>query len=291
MGRWAVVLLGAAVCLGPVRGQTLEQKQATVAMLRGLQTSEGGFRPAPGDAKALPGLRATSAALRALKYSGGEAPDRQAAAKFVASCFDKASGGFADRPNGKPDAVLTAVGLMAVVELKMPRENYVGPALKYLTDHAKSFEEIRLAAAGLEAVGMRPAVAGRWLAEITKGRNPDGIYGKGTGEVRMTGSVAAAVLRLGGKLEDRAKVVGVLKNGQRGDGGYGKEGVDGSDLETCYRVVRSLVMLKEKPADVAKLKAFIARCRNADGGYGVTPGRPSTVGGTYFAATLLHWLD
>ena len=28
-----------------------------------------------------------------------------------------------------------------------------------------------------------------------------------------------------------------------------------------------------------------------DGGYGVTPGAPSSVSGTYFAAILHHWLD
>ena len=50
-------------------------------------------------------------------------------------------------------------------------------------------------------------------------------------------------------------------------------------------------MLKEMP-DAAKLKAFIARCRNEYyGGYGVTPGAKPTVAGTYYAAVLLYWLD
>ena len=50
-------------------------------------------------------------------------------------------------------------------------------------------------------------------------------------------------------------------------------------------------MLKEKPAEPDKLRAFIAKCRNADGGYAVAPGQPSTAGGTYFAGIILHWLD
>jgi hypothetical protein len=49
-------------------------------------------------------------------------------------------------------------------------------------------------------------------------------------------------------------------------------------------------MLRAKPADVERLRAFIAKCRNADGGYGVAPGQPSAVGSTYFAGIVLHWL-
>ena len=56
------------------------------------------------------------------------------------------------------------------------------------------------------------------------------------------------------------------------------------------RVMRAFHMLKEKPADVAAFRAFVAKCRNADGGYGVAPGQPSNAGGTYFASIILHWL-
>ena len=80
-------------------------------------------------------------------------------------------------------------------------------------------------------------------------------------------------------------------DGQRPDGAYGKEGTEVSDLETTYRVLRSLVMLKEKPADVARCRTFVAKCRNSDGGYGVTPKTPSTASATYFAAIILHWLE
>ena len=43
--------------------------------------------------------------------------------------------------------------------------------------------------------------------------------------------------------------------------------------------------------DAERVRKFIASCRNDDGGYGVTPGQPSTVSGTYYAAIILHWLD
>jgi hypothetical protein len=38
------------------------------------------------------------------------------------------------------------------------------------------------------------------------------------------------------------------------------------------------------------VRSFVAKCRNADGGYGVAPGQPSNISGTYFAAIILHWL-
>jgi prenyltransferase beta subunit len=270
-----------------VRSQTADEKRATVAFLQSLQTDGGGFAAAPKTDK--PTLRNTSSAARALKYFGGEPLRPKAAAEFVAGCFDKTVGGFADVPGGKPDVATTAVGLMAVAELKMPPAAYVDPGVEYLAANARGFEEIRIAAAGLEAAGKRPARADAWLEEIAKLRNADGSYGKGPGLARATGGGVPAVLRLGGKVDRRDNVVKVLQAGQRSDGGFGKEESETSDLETCYRVTRAFVMLEEKP-DAAKLRAFVARCRNADGGYGVAPGQPSNVSGTYFAAYILHHL-
>lgn len=301
MKRFALILLAAAVCLGPVSAQTAEEKKATVEYLRGLQSEGGGFvvtkLPPDSKLKLFPSLRATSSALRALKYFGGEARDPKACVRFVESAWDKETGSFVDMrvtPNPeklvKPDVFTTAVGLMAMVELKMPREPYLEPAVKCLAENAKDFEQIRIAAAGLETVGQRPKVADAWLEQIVKMRNPDGTYGKGGNLARDTGAAAVTVLRLGGKLENRDNVVKAIKSGQQADGGYAKDGEISSDLETSYRVMRAFVMLKERP-DAAKLRAFVVKCRNADGGYGVSPGAASTVSGTYFASILLHWLD
>ena len=54
--------------------------------------------------------------------------------------------------------------------------------------------------------------------------------------------------------------------------------------------MRAFVRLEEKPASPEKLREFIAKCRNADGGYGVTPGQESSASGTYYAGIILHWL-
>jgi prenyltransferase beta subunit len=273
----------------PIRAQTPDEKKATVAWLRKLQAADGGFQPAPG--KAPSGLRATTTSLRALKYFGGEVPDQAACVEFVKSCFDKDSGGFADRPGGKPDVIATAIGVMAVIELKLSIDPYEAGTLRYLGEHSRGFEEIRLAAAGLEALGKRPPQADDWLKEITRMRHDDGTYGKGDGAARDTGSAVVAVLRLGGKVEHPEAIVKFLDAGQRKDGGFGKAGAAGSDLETTYRVVRCYHVLKARPAAADRCREFIASCRNRDGGYGVAPGEPSSAGGTYFAGIVLHWLD
>jgi hypothetical protein len=282
-----VVLLVVFAGLAPLRGQTPEAQ--TIIYLRQLQTREGGFLPARGETK--PTLRATSSALRAIKYLGGEVPNREGCAKFVAGCFDRESGGFTDRPGeGKPDVFTTAIGIMASVELKVPRDDYERPATEFLAKNAKGFEEVRIAAAGLEALGKLPSKATEWRKLLAEMRNRDGTYGKGDDLVRATGGAVAAQLRLGDKVADPDAILKALKAGQREDGGFGKADAKTSDLETSYRVVRAFVMLKDRPA-AAKLKKFIERCRNDDDGYGVTPGAKSSVSGTYFAAILLHWLD
>jgi prenyltransferase beta subunit len=286
---WIFVLAFVA----PTPAQTQGQKQDTIDYLRSLQTDSGGFLPLRPESnkgmKPVPSLRATSGALRALKYFGGAPRDKAACVKFVVSCYRPEIGAFADNPSGAPDVVTTAIGIMALIELEQADEACRPKVLAYLDEKAKTFEEIRIAAAGSEALGKRPPQATEWLKEIAALRKADGTYGKGEGVARATGGAVVALLRLGGELSERTAVVKALKEGQRADGAFGKEGEAGSDLESTYRVIRAFVMLKEKP-DSTRCLAFVARCRNADGGYGIAPGKPSGVGTTYYAAILTHWL-
>jgi prenyltransferase beta subunit len=285
MGLVALLVLP-AVCFA----QTPEQKKETIAYLQKLQNADGGFAAMPGGKSS---LRATSSALRALKYFGGDAPNRAKSADFVKSCHDKATGGFADAPGGTPDVAISAVGIMAVVELRMPVETYQAGVIKYLDDNVKTFEDIRIAVAGLEAIGKTSPQQVQWTLSVRKMANTDGTFGKGDGQARDTGGATVALLRMG-VLLTAPQTNGVLKAlnaGQRTDGGFGKADAAGSDLETSYRVMRCYHMLDSKPSNAAKLREFVAKCRNADGGYGVTPGQPSAVGSTYFASIILRWLD
>ena len=58
----------------PLVAQTPGEKQATIQFLSRLQQPDGGFIPAPvkSGAEAKSSVRATSAAVRAIKYLGGE---------------------------------------------------------------------------------------------------------------------------------------------------------------------------------------------------------------------------
>ena len=272
----------------PLHAQS-DAHKAAIAYLQKLQADDGGFRAnARAEQSDLP---ATTTAFRALKYLGAAPRNREGCLAFVQKCFDKDNGGFAARPGGKAEYRSTAVGIMAVVDMKLPIKLYGEAIVKYLDVYSKTFEEIRLSAASFEALGRRPPHAADWLAEIAKRRNPDGTYGKDGNMARETGSAVCAVLRLGDKVEHRDDVLRALNDGQRPDGGFGKAGAAVSDLETCYRIVRAFHMLKAKPRGSERLREFIARCHNEDGGYGVAPGQPSNVSGCYYAAIILHWLD
>src|SRR6185369_15626263 len=199
---------------------------------------------------------------------------------------------FADVPGGKVEMSTTAIGIMAVKDLGISIEPYAEGAVKYLTENAKSFEDIRIAAAAFEGIQRPAPKRDAWLAEIKKLRNADGTFGKGAAQARETGSAAVILLRLGDTLEQRDNVLKVLRAGQRPNGGFGKGVTEtDADLETAYRIMRCFMMLKEKPARVEALRTYIAKCRNADGGYGVAPPEPSTVSGTYYAAIIRKWLD
>ena len=293
MKRLALFLIGCMLTTTLHAGEPGVQQ--TIAYVKKLQTENGGFRaqqPKPGTPDIAPTLGATSSAARALHYLGAEVPNKEACAKFVESCYDPKLGGFRQTPNGKPDVFTTAVGLMAVVELKMPLDKFADGASKYLTDNAKTFEEIRIAAAGFEAIKRKAPQGDEWTEHILRGRNKaDGTYGQGPGMVRDTASMIVTLLRLGRTIEGGDRIVRVLKDGQRQNGGWGKADSEiASDLETTYRVMRCIVMLKARPAHVEGVRSFVAKCRTEDGGYAVAPGQTSSVSGTYFASIILHWL-
>jgi prenyltransferase beta subunit len=288
---WSIFFVGLASASLAHAGEKANQQ--TIAYLQKLQTSTGGFlsmAPKP-NIRLAPTLRATTTGVRALHHFGGKVPDREAAARFVARCYHADSGGFSDMPGGKSDVFSTAVGLMAVTELKMPAQKYAA-AGKFLSANAQSFEDIRIAAAGFEALKKKAPLREKWIAEVVKLRNKDGSYGKGAGLARATGGSVVTLLRLGVKPAHPETILKFLNDGQRQNGGWGKaDNAIASDLETTYRVMRCYAMLKAQPKHVEGVRSFIAKCRNADGGYGVAPGQPSSVAGTYFAGITLHWLQ
>jgi hypothetical protein len=290
------------VFLAPIaaQAQTKEIQDAVAARLGTLKyvaslhdEASGAFKP---DAMGKPSLRATSAAVRAWKYLGGEKfgakfPDKEKAATFVMSCYDPKTGGFADAPGGMADVFTTAVGVMAAVELDVPKEKFA-KAMSFIRENVKSFEDARIGAAAVEAWGSTsspfPLPDWRKLDEALAARSEPPA---GEDPARKVGSVVAMTLRLGNPVPMPERQVELMEKGRRADGGWGKADEKTSDLESMYRVMRAFHMLKEKPKDVAKIREFLAKCRNADNGYGIAPGKPSGVGPVYYYAIITHWLD
>jgi prenyltransferase beta subunit len=274
----------AAVSAAPV---PKEQREATVRWVATIQNPDGGYRgtPAPGMSQ----LGSVPAALRVAKYFGGALPNRDATIKFVLSCYDPSTGGFADTPGAAPSVRSTAMGVMALVDAKAPAgilQERVRSAGQYFEKNAKSLPDIYIATAALNAAGVKPTAASRWIAAFDETLTADGRYGAGGPE---TARAVNTILRAGGEVKNREAAIKDLKSLQNPDGGF-RGATGASELPTTYPVMRALYMLKAEP-DVPKLRQFVASCRNADGGYGARPGEPSAAGPTYHAAIVSHWLD
>jgi dienelactone hydrolase len=268
----------------PARAQSPAEFAQTATFAAAHQNKDGGFASKPGQPST---LGATNSGLRVLKHVGGTLPDVLNCIKFVKSCRDS-SGGFAQTPGGKPDVPTTAVGLMAASELKIADETMIKEASAYFGKNAKSFEEVRMAIAGMEAVATPSPDFPRWFEQIQAMRNPKGTWGDGPGEAYATGGAAAAILRMKMKLDQREAVIAALKAGQRSEGGWSKD-AGPPELGATYRVMRAFYMLGEKP-DVEKLLGFVARCRHSDGCYSSSPGGTGDLGGTYTATIVIYWL-
>ncbi len=283
MKRFLAIVAIVALAL-PAQGQSPSDNARTAALIESWQNPDGGFGGQKGAKSTLGG---TSSAIRMLENVGGSIPDVTRCREYVKSCFDPKSGGFAAEPGGKPGGCgVTASGLMAVGELGMTTDEMVAGAIGFFHEEAKSFEDIRIAVAGLEAVKKTSFDFARWTEQVNEGRNDDGTWGKGGDRARATGSHVAALLRMGVPIEKLDSVVAALKADQRPDGGWSRDGA-ASDLETTYRIMRALFMLKRAP-DLDPLRTYLARHRRDDGAYASKPGA-SDGGGTYFVTTVNRW--
>jgi hypothetical protein len=283
--RWLTVAL--LVIVSPAMfAQSLDKPTLTKYISSHYDPSTGGYRV---DLKSPPGLRATSGAVRSLGYLGEAVPNAEKSATFVLSCYDRETGAFAE-PNSPPTVASTSVGIIAAVELKIPEAKFP-KAVAYLRANAKSFEDVRIGAAALEILKQKPDWIGDWITIADAQLNNDGTSGKQDGRARDTASVAAMKARLGFPVANKAKVLATIQSGQRADGGWGKLGEANSDFDSTYRVMRALMLLKEKPSQPNKLREWIATCKTADGGYATQPGQASSMSGVYYAAIVTKWLD
>jgi len=285
MAAMCLILVSVSALSGQLPTQV--QKQQTLAYLYSLQQPDGSF--ASGASTGKSDLPTTSAAVRAIVYFGGKVPNAESCRKYLLAC-QNSDGGFASRPGEVSQVRTTALAVLALVELSDADRARLNRALEYLESQARNFEDIRIAAAAFEAMQVRAGdkTLKRWRQEILSLRNAEGTFGKGQEVARDSGSVAACLLRLGLPLENADAVTQAILGGQRRDGGWSRADQP-SDLETTYRVMRALYMLKCKP-DLKAVAGFVASCRTASGGYALRPGESATPQATYFAAAILRWL-
>lgn len=270
-----------------VRADDVADKAATVKFILSLQDAETGAFKVTADGK--PSLRACNGGVKALRALEADVPMLEKIKTFAASCYDAKTGVFAE-PGGKPDVAINAVGILVVMELGLDKTKYAG-AMTYLKENAKTWEDVRIAAAAVEAWGVKecPFALEPWVKIAV-----DEALNAHFEDARFVGGLLAFDLRL--KLQTSAKplVVTTMLGARKADGGWGFADKTTSDLETCYRVMRALHMTKADGAttkaayaDVAK---FVKSCRKADGGYGVAPNAPSTLSGVYYAVMIEKWL-
>ena len=276
------------LCAWPQTADQIEAATQTCSYIESLRDPATGAYQVTAGGK--PNLRAVNGAVKAKRRLGGLVTGVEKLRAFVLACHDPATGGFAEEPGGKVSVPATAVGVITAVEVGVPRET-VRKSLDYLKANAKTWEEVRIAGAAVEAWGVKDCMfdLAAWEAIADKAGEL-AVGGPREGGARDVGGVVAFKLRLGREVPARESVTGFLQTGQRADGGWSKPGADESDLESSYRVMRALHLLKARP-EVAAVRQFLASCRKPDGGCSVTPKEPASMSGTYYAAMIESWLN
>ena len=277
-------LVSAPIVVPAVRADEAADKAATVQFVLALQDAETGAFKVTADGK--PSLRACNGGVKALRTLGADVPMLEKLKTFAAACYDAEAGCFAE-PGGQPNVAINAVGILVVTELGLDKTKFAG-AMTYLKENAKSWEDVRIAAAAVEAWGVKdcPFSLEPWV-KIAAAEAANA----GKDDPRFAGGRLAFELRLQLKKSADPDTILTLLGGRKADGGWSFPDKPTSDLETCYRVMRALHLakadIKTIPAEVA---AFVKSCRKSDGGYGVTPKAPATMSGVYYAVMIEKWL-
>jgi len=270
-------------------GQPARAEDSIVAAVLALQDPQtGAFRVS---SESPPSLRACNGAVKILRTRRAEIPQRRELIQFVRGCYDGLAGHFQE-PGQKPTVAINAIGLMLIRELDLPREEFAG-ALRYLAKEATTWEDIRIAAAAVEAWGVREAEYPReaWeklaQAEAATAKPQD---------ARFQGGYLALQLRLEW-LRPRdvptARITQILES-QLPDGGWGPPGQTTSDLETTYRVLRGLHYAgAQGPATqkaYARTQELLRRLQTREGLYPNRAGTPANLSGTYYAVMIQSWI-
>jgi len=271
-----------------VFAENAEEKKATIAYIEGLRDKETGAYKVTADGK--PSLRACNGAVKSLNALGEKVTEIEKIQKFVLNCYDEKTGAFAE-PGGKPDVTITSIGILVASEIGVAKKDFP-KAMEYVLANAKAFEEVRIAAAAVEAWGAKGLKLNSLIDVVDKAAQAP-VEDPQDGSAREVAAVAVSSLRFEHAIPDFVRdlfLTSVLVPGQCDDGGWRKKSEKTSDIESTYRVMRAFKMLDAKPKNIPQLEKFLVSHRNKDGGYATKPGDPSSMSGVYSAVILSKWL-
>ena len=283
----------AALAASPARsGEASRPRLCTERpALRSRPSKQGrGIRRQEGRSKVELG-RTTNSAQCAFSYTwGARYRTFLVASSMLTSCLPRCERRVCFGARREAEVITTAVGLMAASELKIASPEMVKEAIGFLGKNAQGVRGSSdwRSQASSPFTPPRPIFRGG-SSRSRPLRQPDGAFGQEPFPAKpyATGGAAAAILRMGLKLENRDAVINAIKAGQRPEGAWSKDDSP-PDLGASYRVMRALYMLREKP-DVDRLLSFVKGFRQSDGSYASKPGGAGDLGGAYTATIIVRW--
>ena len=118
----------------------------------------------------------------------------------------------------------------------------------------------------------------------------DGTFGKDSAGPALRAAPWCPVAD-GGEGDNTETIIKTLQEGQRRNGGFGKDGL-GERRGSGNLLPHSAAFHAQGPAQGRRRHAFLCRqVPQQDGGYAVAPGMQSSLSGTYYAANIRHWLE
>lgn len=203
--------------------------------LAALSTESGGYRNTPGDAE--PSLSATVMALRAFRYSGIDVKDTKSQRAFLLSCFHPEAAAFVDKGAAEPTVLANCFALMLMGELGMPEDVHAVSARDYLVENAKTLDEIYMAMAGLQTMGLADEIPASWIKTMmdTAVSEEAPVYDKARAIVTC--------MRTGFNLPDYSRFLVPIQTALKevtADADFHK---DAKSLQAAYTMARALVMI------------------------------------------------
>ncbi len=300
-GLRAIAATGLGVCglRGAEAGEAVQVAEATWRFIRRCARGDGGYAPSP-DLKypgnsdtALSDLAAVTYAAVLAKTMGWTLPHKRRTVQFIHR-HQQADGSFVNHAgqfNPRDDLALLYNTLQGVVALRALGERpkvdpasvmdrfFLKESFKKLPWYATSFFPLFYAALGRPFPKASDLALRDWQIAC---QAEDGYLGD---HVAATFHLAHYFRLVGASTPKADKMVARVLSSQKADGGFDIKEPDW-DVHACFDaafILRQLGGQEERVRRAMDRAAqWALRCRNADGGFGHYPGRPSDMDAVYF---------